>query len=398
MKFFSTIWRNYYWYILLFYCISTYSFSVRIGVLASIVMLITYLSSLLKSFKLNIFDYLVNFYFCWNFLSIFFFLFNDLPLSVYVREFSNSVLPIGFYYLGKVFIHERLNFYYNSSLSFLAILILGLLFFIYQPDFYRVYLDNLEGIGMNIISSSSEFRSLVGLTMTGSLSFVLVAYSASRIIESQNIIWKLVLLFAVVCGFITFRRSAMVLILFELGFFMLFMLKISRVFFFNFITATGFLLFLFFVYFISYLDFNLLGSLFFDRLNMLSEGIDERKDSWYSSFKVANWILGDGLGVYGHKAVEFSDIYIPDGYYFRLIAELGIPGFLAFLAIIICSLIKSFSKLRVYFYEFSIIFGLSIQAIGSDIFSFQLVAPLFWYCTGVILGASYCNVNSHERD
>lgn len=395
---YNNIWLRYYWYIFLFYCIALYSFNVRIGVLASIVMIFAFLPCVLIKFKMNIFDYIVIFFIFWNILSFFFFSFSNLPLSVYVREFSNSVLPIGFYYLGKIHIQERLRFYHNLSLSILAILISGLFLFLYQPDFYRVYLDNLEGIGLNIISSSSDFRSLVGLTMTGTLSFVLVAYSTSKMLESQAFIWKLLLLLALTCGFITFRRSAMVVILLQIVFYALIVAKISFSRFLSFLTVTLFLSILLFLYLIQYVDLDLFYNLIIERLSLLGEGIDERKDSWYGSFAIANWMIGDGLGVYGHKAVDFSDIYIPDGYYFRLIAELGIPGFLTFSAILVSSILKSVLRLDVYFFEFSIILGLSLQAIGSDIFSFQLIAPLFWFCSGIVLGGPYIFMSSHERD
>ena len=147
-----------------------------------------------------------------------------------------------------------------------------------------------------------------------------------------------------------------------------------------------FIVILFFVITIGgFIELDLLGDLFLERLDMISDGINERKDSWISTFYVSNWIIGDGLGVYGHKAVEYSNIYIPDGYFFRLLAELGLPGFILFFIILISSIIISFLKIKYYYIEFSIITGLTLQAIGSDIFSFQLVAPIFWFTCGIVL-------------
>jgi hypothetical protein len=119
------------------------------------------------------------------------------------------------------------------------------------------------------------------------------------------------------------------------------------------------------------------------RFFSFSDAIDGRSSSWLSGLSnTQNILLGDGLGRYGHKAVEYSDIYIPDGNYFRMIAELGIIGFLLFIVIVFTSLYNGVTKFENNYIGLCIIIMICMQAVGSDMFSFQLVAPIFWYSIG----------------
>jgi hypothetical protein len=380
-------WIYYYYYIFAFYVVLLFFNNLRIGVFASVLMLFFYFYNIKRN-KLFTYDICIILFVIWNLFSIIFFSFSDLPISVYIREFSNTVLPIGFYFIGKTFYDQRDIFYKNSAIVFVLILLVGLFLFYKQPEFYRVYLNELEGIGLHILSSTGEFRSLVGLTMTGSIGFILSVFSSKKIIESRSLLWISIYILSIISTFLTFRRSAMVVVSIQVFIFFLFYLKNNI---FNALKYFLFsLIFLFLIILIlnNYFDFNLLIDLFVERLGLISEGINERKGSWYSSFIVSNWFIGDGLGVYGHKAVEYSDVFIPDGYYFRLIAELGVIGFGLFSSLLIISLIKSLLNIRLFYIEFSVILGLSLQAIGSNIFSFQLVAPLFWFMCGIVLGVS----------
>ena len=95
-----------------------------------------------------------------------------------------------------------------------------------------------------------------------------------------------------------------------------------------------------------------------------------------------NLLTGDGLGRYSHKAVEYSDKFISDGNYFRMIAEIGILGFLIFTLIIITSLFKGYRNFKEKYIELGIIVIICMQAVGSNVFAFQLIAPIFWYSIG----------------
>lgn len=118
------------------------------------------------------------------------------------------------------------------------------------------------------------------------------------------------------------------------------------------------------------------------RGSMISEAINERSDNWFDAFKHGNLIIGGGLGAFGQKVLGYSKIIIADGNYFKMLAEIGAIGILLFLTIIISSLVKGFKDLRNNYLEIGIVIGISIQAIGSNIFTYQIVIPIFWYAVG----------------
>jgi len=354
---------------------------IRIGVIASIIILIFMIKYLWKGplLKNNI-DVLVLFYIVYNTISFLWFISSGLPISVFIREYSNSILPIFFYYFAKLYDKKNKNFYQITLKAILLCFVIGFILFLKQPYYYRAYLDSIEGTGTNIILTSNYFRSLVGLTMTGSLGVVGVVMSFSNIIKSKGRKGKIALMVCIIAIALTFRRSAMFVALAAffvfhyLGYIKYTLLK-KRI-----LIAEIVILFLIILYLNE--NFGEWVLMLDERFNMLSEAVDERSGSWVEGLQYGNLIIGDGLGVFGHKAVEYSDKYIPDGNYIRMLAELGVIGTSIFFSIIIGTLFKGFKKLRVYFLELGIIIGLCIQAVGSDIFSFQLIVPILWYSVG----------------
>jgi uncharacterized protein with PQ loop repeat len=356
---------------------------VRIGVVASIIIVFYMIKYLPKTilFK-NYVDVLVMFFIFYNTFSFFWFLFSGLPISVFIREFSNSILPMFFYFFAKIEYKNNNNFFNVTLYAIVTCFVIGIILFFQQPFYYRSYLDSLDGVGTNIISTSDAFRSLVGLTMTGSLGFVGVVISFNKIIESKGNKGKIALLICIIGVALTFRRSALfvgilaILIFHYLGYFKYNTLR-KRYFFIELI-----ILFVISGYLLS--NFGDLLTMLGERLMMLSDAVGERSGSWIDGLQYGNLVIGSGLGVFGHKAVEFSDKYIPDGNYVRMLAELGFVGIIVFISIIIGTLFKGFKKLRLHLTEMGIILGLCLQAIGSDIFSFQLIVPILWYSVGRI--------------
>lgn len=355
---------------------------IRIGVIASLIILFFIYKYYRSAFIfVNYIDVLVLIYIIYNTISFFWFLFSGLPVSVFIREYSNSILPMVFYYFAKLDDKKNKNFYQITLKAILLCFVIGFILFLKQPYYYRQYLSLLDGIGgTDIILTSSAFRSLVGLTMTGSLGVVGVLISFTNIIESNGRKGKIALMVCIIAVALTFRRSALfvalaVFFVFHYyGYFKYGLLKKK------YLVLEFIIVFLI----VGYMNDNFsdLLSMLSERLMMLSEAINERSGSWSEGLTFGNLIIGSGLGVFGHKAVEFSDKYIPDGNYVRMIAELGVIGTSIFLSIIIGSLVKGLKKLRGNILEVGIILGLCIQAVGSDIFSYQLIVPILWYSVG----------------
>lgn len=355
---------------------------IRIGVIASM-MILYFMYKHLRTGSLfkNYVDVLVMIYILYNTISVLWFIFSGLPISVFIKEYSNSILPMFFYYLGKIDDKNNKNFYQITLKAIILCFVLGFILFIQQPYYYREFLNTIDGIGgTDLILTSSAFRSLVGLTMTGSLGVVGVLISFTNILDSNGRNGKIALILCMIAVALTFRRSALFVALAAFfvfhyyGYIKYGMLKKK------YLVVELVIVFLI----IGYLNDNFadLLTMLNERLMMLSESIDERSDSWVEGLMYGNLIIGSGLGVFGHKAVEFSDKYIPDGNYVRMLAELGVIGTSIFLSIIITSLFKGLKNLRGNILEVGIIVGLCIQAVGSDIFSFQLIVPILWYSVG----------------
>ena len=242
-------------------------------------------------------------------------------------------------------------------------------------------MSKIDGVSANPLNFVVNYRSFLGLTATGSLSAITVLLSFNILYKSKFKKGKIMLVICLIALVLTFRRAALYTGIFAflwVNYSVLFKLKGSKLIFF--LTQFFFLLLGYFVI-LSY-NPELLNDLIL-RLYSFSDAIDERSGSWIDGLSITQSVLtGDGLGRYGHKAVEYSDIYIPDGNYFRMLAEIGVIGFLLFFAIIFKSLYNGFDNFKNNYIELGIIIIVCMQAVGSDIFGFQLVAPVFWYSIG----------------
>lgn len=374
----------YYLIIIGLYVISMFIPGIRIGVIASVLISLF----IFKYFRLNsyyfknLIDILVFAYILYNLISFIWFLFSGVPVSVFIREYSNSILPIFFYYFAKTVNKQNNNFYHYTLKAIAICFVLGFILFIKQPYFYRYFLSNIDAVGTNILSTSQFYRSLIGVTATGSLGVIGTLISLSEIIESKGRKGKITLIICVIAVLLTFRRSALFVLLISLiGFHYLSYFK------YNLLRKRYLLIEILIILLIALLisNDNEYKDLFFElynRLLMLSDAVGERSGNWLKGLKYGNLIIGSGLGVFGHKVVQYSNRYIPDGNYIRMLAEIGIIGALIFISIVVGSILKGLKNLKENYLEIGIIIILSLQAIGSDIFSFQLIAPIFWFSIG----------------
>ena len=306
-------------------------------------------------------------------------------------EYSNSILPmICFYFIGKINI-RHLKFYDATLYSIFLCFIIGFYFQFNLPENYREFmakLDNTEGTGPEFFIL--YFRSLLGITATGSLSAICVLLSINKIYLSKGKRGKLIFLISFIVLLLTFRRSALyvtVFAIFWVNFIAIFLFKFSTRRLIIFELASVF----FFIIFLNYLDPEFINSVI-ERFGTFTDAIDERNQSWYAGLaNTKNMIFGDGLGRYGHKAALYSNNIIPDGNYFRMFSELGFIGLFVFFGIILSALYETYKKIDFLYIETAIIIMICLQAIGSDVFSFQLIAPIFWFAIGRCSGSTILN-------
>ena len=224
------------------------------------------------------------------------------------------------------------------------------------------------------------FQSLFGLTATGVLGFVGFLISSHIIFTSNARKGKIALVICLVATILTFRRSSLfvlalsILLMHFIGYFRYGFIKR------RYLVIEAFFLYGVYIYVAeNYGDFfaNLI-----ERGAMISEAFNERSGTWNFAFDYGNLIIGDGLGTFGHKAIGYSKVLIPDGNYFKIFAEIGTIGTFLFFLIIVRSLVLGFKSFRNKYLELGIVFGLSLIAIGSNVFSYQSITPIFWYTIG----------------
>lgn len=353
---------------------------IRLGVITSVIILILMYKnikrhSLLYNSSIN---KLVLLYILYNSLSLLWFLFNGFPVSVFFAEWTNSILPVFFFYFSYPFKKERDNFYRLTLFALIFSFILGFILWVMELPLYRAFMDVTEGPGTDLFF----FQSLFGLTATGALGFVAFLISFQIIFKSRGKNGKIALLVSLVGTILTFRRSALfvlimsILVMHFIGFFR-----------YSFVKKRYFLLELAFFYgVILLISYNFDGFFvdLFERVSMLSEAFDERSTNWLDAFKQANFLIGGGLGAFGHKVMPYSKVVIADGNYFKMFAEIGSIGVFMFLSILASSIFKGMQDLRNKYLEMGIVIGLSLMAIGSNIFEYQILAPIFWYSVGKI--------------
>ncbi len=381
----KSLFCDYYYLIaIIVYFSAIYLAQIRVGVFMSAVMIffIFYLIKKRAFFLRNELDILVFLYIIYNVLSFYWYLLSGLPIKVFYMEFSNSILPIiCFYFMGRINRHES-SFYIITLKVLVLCFLVGFYLQITVPPQYIEFMNKIDNSGDVPSAFAINYRSFIGLTTTGSLSAIGFLVSMAILNKSKLKKGKFFLLVCLIALLATFRRSAWFVACFAfvwINYLAIFKIQISK---------WRLLIFEFLLFFILIVIINSVDSEFLvtlaKRFN-LNKAVNERNDSWISGLhNVKNLILGDGLGRYSTKAMENANTkdYIPDGNYFRIFTETGILGSLLFLGTIFTAIRKGLNELNDNYVAIGIIIMICIQAVGSNVFSFQLIAPIFWYSVG----------------
>jgi hypothetical protein len=373
---------EYYYLIILFVILAQLFFipSIRLGVVTSVIILLVLYNTinrhdLLRNSYIN---KLVLAYLFYNTFSVLLYVFSGIPLSVFFAEWSNSILPIFFFYLSSKEKTESFRFYNITLLVLIISFITGFYLWMNDSENYKIFMDTTEGPGTGL----DFFQSLYGLTATGTFGVIGFLISSSLVLRSNGKKGKIALIISIIATILTFRRGAMFSLF--IAFFILHYIAYLK---FNFLKKRYFIYEILFIYviykyFIS--DYDVLLENLVERSSEISQAVGERSFTWTYAFQDLTFVFGKGLGSVGHKAIGFSKILIPDGNYFKMIGEIGIFGTFLFFAILISSFWRGFKDLKNKYLELGIIFCICLIGIGSNIFTFQSIAPIFWYAVGKI--------------
>jgi hypothetical protein len=351
---------------------------IRLGVVSSFLIFLVVYNNVNKHdlLKNNIINKLVLGYLIYNTLSVIFYIFLDIPLSVYFAEWSNSILPIFFFYFSNKGEPSNSRFYYVTLSVLIFSFLLGYFLWINDSEEYKYFMITTEGYGTGI----DFFQSLYGLTATGAFGVIGFLISANLVIKSRGKQGKIVMIICILATIFTFRRGSIVSL-----FVAFIILHFVAYFKYNFIKFRFFFLEVSFLivafkYWLS--DFDFFFENLIERSSMISEAVGERSFTWSVAFQDWNFVFGRGLGTLGHKAIGFSKVLIADGNYFKMIGEIGIIGSFIFLMILIFSFWRGILNFKNTFLDLGIVFCICLIAVGSNIFTYQSIAPIFWFSIG----------------
>jgi hypothetical protein len=243
---------------------------------------------------------------------------------------------------------------------------------------YKIFMDTTEGPGTGL----DFFQSLYGLSATGTFGVIGFLISSCLVLRSNGKKGKVAMIICFVATILTFRRGP----IFSL-FIAIFILHFIAFLKFNFLKKRYFIIEIFFIYIIyKYFlsDYAILLENIVERSSEISQAVGERSFTWIYVFQDLTFIFGKGLGSVGHKSIGFSKLLIADGNYFKMIGEIGIFGTFIFFAILISSFWNGFKDFKNKYLDLGIIFCICLIAIGSNIFTFQSIAPIFWFAIGRI--------------
>ncbi|SKB86504.1 hypothetical protein SAMN06296386_10753 [Lachnospiraceae bacterium] len=308
---------------------------------------------------------------------------SKMPVSVYLGELFTTALPMGFYFLGR-FSEKRDTFHRNFVLAVAAIGILGIVLYITAPQFYINYLFRLEYVSLpDAPTMRVRMHSVIGSTLMGFLSAAAMLSAAHFFIESEGKKGKIIFFFCAFLAFFSNQRAAMVAAI-------VIVLYMNYLVFFTFdmlpkkyfavecsILAAGFfgLLILFRGAFAKV----------YARLVSLPGAIGQRSDQWVGAANnmFSKW-LGNGLGANGHRAIGYTKHLIADGGLAKLYVEMGIIGTSLFVFLMLLVLKKGFKNLKASAPEVGVIIVTLLISIGSNMMSFALAVPVFYYAIGAI--------------
>lgn len=126
------------------------------------------------------------------------------------------------------------------------------------------------------------------------------------------------------------------------------------------------------------------------RVINISGAVNERNDNWIDNLMnldLVGWIFGSGLGSKSHQVSEIGGLGVYDSSYIQILTELGLVGFCLFVFCIIYAILKARRKNMDKYSLISLVimFVFLVQAIGSNVWEFQIISPLFWIAVGYCL-------------
>lgn len=383
--------RWYYLIVVMGYILTLATRAVHPGMLATALLLLMWglwavgAMRTVFSQKLDTMDLLAMMYLVYSLLSCVWCIRCGMPAGVCVGEFSTGILTMVFYGVARTLGDEDTDrFYYWFIGAIYLVCFVGLILYIWAPQFYLDYLLEYSYISKaDAATMRIRMISVIGSIQLGYLAVAGMLASAHLLLKNEGRKGKILLFAGCLFAFLSNQRSAMVVALLVLIYvnllvFFTFRLLPKKYFF---IECAGIA-----VLFVGLCvaAFSVILKIWW-RLESLPGAIGQRSDQWVGAMNnMCSLWLGNGLGANGHRANGLTDHMIADGGIAKLFVEMGIIGFSIFLYLMILAFKKGVKNLALCAAEVGIVAITLLQSVGSNILSFQLTTPIFWFALGRI--------------
>jgi hypothetical protein len=319
---------------------------------------------------------------------------NSYSILNYTYGIHYCILPMLLFYLvqflpvDEVLLLLKRILFLNFFMCFI-----GILFFLFQPDFYTDYLKKLfDDLNLTEIwQLYGRLQSYLGSTSVGNVaivSFVLTYF----LIKNGYVKFIYFFIFGITVIFTQQRGSILLLLLAILIILINFLLNSSAIKKIIFFVILSISLILMEKLFSSHMTdevaeiFNFTADKIANETNP-SEMLSERTIGYVKAGQIINMFpLGVGLGASlsaSEQATNSGLGQVVDANFARILADTGIIGLFLFLAILALALYKSIKSRSLLFFTITILFY-SFQALGTNVFDSFICIHLFWIFLGIL--------------
>lgn len=381
-KLISFISENYFWIMLVGFLLAMTSRRISTGVYIGGILTVAMICCV-KQFRLAVDPFAA--YLLINILSAIWYIMQDMPIILYIKGLMYVILPMSFYFIKKYDVARAYKLMFDALF---ASIIIGIILYLWAPEFYADYLYYHGHIGTNNVNWiwPNKVQSLYGITALSTIAVCCAAYfywQANQGVKGAFV--KMIISFFVVIY--NMRRGALVAAVFIVFFETFVMIKRGkrpqRL---MIIVLSSLIFFSLFCLVFRNQTSNLVVRL----MGMGEEYARRSSGNWDFLLKQmrGNLMLGNGVGSMGHSAIEYNHLLqsggVYDGNYTLIIAESGIVGFGLFIWGIVDSFIKFIRNKNRNDISVFIVIIFMLVAVGSNVWEFPLIAPLFWYSLSVM--------------
>ena len=381
MRFFNFVAKGYYIFLFAFYTLFVFVPQMRIGVVASILSFVAFLT--IKPSK-NSNNSLFSIFFAWCIIAIFIGLVSDVKFEIIASKTMSFIFPMFFFFIGlnSSNVKEK-NFYHYFMIALIYCFLIGIFWYIREPDYYVSFLERtIAGFYVSTYHNDNRFCSFLGSIGIGLMSVCGIVLFLYAYLKTKKMRFLIGFILMLIMCILSMQRSAYIMAVIFIILVLLFSnISKKRKIIFSivalFIVVIG-------TAFLPMTSSSLLSKVGgrIDAINI--ESLFSRSRQWVRPFNTLGLgvIFGGGIGSFTRGSL----VEVNDGLYFNLIGEIGFIGLFLFAALIIWSFKKYFTNKKngIMFVGFLIVLVFLINGIGSNGLLYMEQAPLFWFSLGLI--------------